>query len=148
MKRNTLLLVFSMLFFGTSVFYACQSGKQQATAQRYPNKSSELAVLMRQMWEQSDEMRQALLAGKSIADVRKDFAQLKTAASTDAGKTESEVYQAMAGMFMERLDKLYENPNADEQIQAYNSVVQSCLQCHQSQCPGPMVRIEKLFIKR
>ncbi|WP_027001782.1 hypothetical protein [Hugenholtzia roseola] len=145
MKKNNLFLAFSAFLFCGSLLWACQS---QKTASRYPNESSELALLMRQMWDDTDKMKQQIVAQKSFDDVRSSFVKIKTATPTEAGKIATPVYQAMSDMFLERLDKMYQNPKNDEELlKNYNALVQSCLQCHQSQCPGPMVRIEKLFIK-
>jgi cytochrome c556 len=145
MKKNKLFLSFSVILFCGSILFACQS---QKNAIRYPNQSSELALLMRQMWDDTDKIKQQLIAKKGFEDVRTSFAKIKTATPTEEGKTASPAYQAMSDMFLARLDKIYQTQQSDEELlKNYNALVQSCLQCHQSQCPGPMVRIEKLFIK-
>lgn len=108
-----------------------------------PNQPSELAALMREMFTTAEAMQTAIKANQIPADVRAKFATMKTAKPTEAEMVE-EPFGAMADVFLKNMDKLYEEKN---QVEDYNLMVESCLACHQNQCPGPMVRIKKLLIK-
>ncbi len=108
-----------------------------------PNQPSELAALMREMFLEAEKIQIAIKADKIPDDLRTKFAAMKTAKSTEPEMTEAP-FGEMAKVFLTTMDKLYEPKN---QVEDYNLMVQSCLACHQNQCPGPMVRIKKLLIK-
>lgn len=108
-----------------------------------PNQPSELAALMREMFVEAEKMQIAVKADKIPDDLRTKFAAMKTAKPTEPEMTEAP-FGDMAKVFLTTMDKLYEEKN---QVEDYNLMVQSCLACHQNQCPGPMVRIKKLLIK-
>jgi hypothetical protein len=108
-----------------------------------PNQASELALLMRNMYTDSEQMKQAVLAGKLPEDLREKFKKMHSAVATEADMKDA-AFTTMADVFLKNMDKLYDNQN---QIEDYNVLIQSCLACHQNHCPGPMSRIKKLTIK-
>lgn len=170
MKNNA--LVFAFLLFAISIFYSCSqknsetnntdehtgigkldalntldSGTSQTTTKPEgnfvdPNQPSELAALMREMFTDAEKMQVAIKANKIPTDLRAKFAKMQNAKPTEAEMTEAP-FGEMAKVFLQNMDKVYEEKN---QVQDYNIMVQSCLACHQNQCPGPMVRIKKLLI--
>jgi hypothetical protein len=120
---------------------------------KYPNDDSELALLMREMYTDSDSIKQAVLANKEIPDFRKKFKILHSAKPTDA-ETKHEGFDAMGASFLENMDKVYtisgsqESSKRSERIKAFNIMVQNCVGCHQSHCPGPIKKIKKLTISQ
>ncbi len=108
-----------------------------------PNQASELALLMRAMYTDSEHIKQAVLAGKLPEDVREKFKKIHLAVATETDMKDA-AFSAMADVFLKNMDKLYDDKN---QIEDYNVLVQSCLACHQNHCPGPISRIKKLVIK-
>jgi cytochrome c556 len=108
-----------------------------------PNQASELALLMRSMYTDSEQMKKAILAGKLPEDLREKFKKMHSAVATEADMKDA-AFSAMADVFLKNMDKLYDDKN---QIEDYNVLVQSCLACHQNHCPGPISRIKKLIIK-
>jgi cytochrome c len=98
---------------------------------------------MREMFLESEKMQQAIKADKIPVDLRTKFATMQTLTPTDPEMI-TEPFGTMAKAFLKSMDKIYEEKN---QVQDYNVMVQSCLACHQNQCPGPMVRIKKLLIE-
>jgi cytochrome c556 len=107
-----------------------------------PNQASELALLMRNMYTDSEKMKEAVLAGKLPEDLREKFKKMHSAVATETDMKD-EAFTAMANVFLKNMDKLYDDKN---QIEDYNVLVQSCLACHQNHCPGPISRIKKLTI--
>jgi len=108
-----------------------------------PNQASELALLMRSMYTDSEKIKQAVVEGKFPEDFREKFKKIHSAVATEAEMKDA-AFAAMANVFLKNMDKLYDNQN---QIDDYNILIQSCLACHQNHCPGPMSRIKKLVIK-
>jgi hypothetical protein len=119
---------------------------------RSPNPSSELAVLMRDMWEYADTLKTAI-ANKntnSLSEYRPAFDNILKATPTDE-HTKSPAFDAMAKIMLQKLENVYhnaaENKEQSVQVEGFNLLVKSCLQCHEQQCPGPVSKISKLMIK-
>ncbi len=119
---------------------------------RSPNPSSELAVLMRNMWEYADTLKTAIADKNtnSLPDYRPAFETILTATPTDE-HTKSPAFDAMAKIMLQKLENVYQNANLKKeqhvQVEGFNLFVKSCLQCHEQQCPGPVSKISKLMIK-
>ncbi|PIY11016.1 MAG: hypothetical protein COZ18_04870 [Flexibacter sp. CG_4_10_14_3_um_filter_32_15] len=119
---------------------------------RSPNPSSELAVLMRDMWEYADTLKTAIADKNtnSLPEYRPAFSTIFRATPTDE-HTKSPVFDAMAKIMLQKLENVYqnaaENKEQSVQVEGFNLFVKSCLQCHEQQCPGPVSKISKLMIK-
>ncbi len=160
--KKTLLLV-SFFIFSTVILYSCSPKSTESETAKVdsavaledsmktiaegnfvdPNQPSELAALMREMFLESEKMKETIKADKIPVDLRIKFATMQNLKPTDPEMI-TEPFGTMAKEFLKSMDKLYEEKN---QVQDYNMMVQSCLACHQNQCPGPMVRIKKLLIE-
>ncbi|WP_291722496.1 hypothetical protein [Bernardetia sp.] len=118
---------------------------------RSPNPSSELAVAMRNMWEYADTMKMQILDSTSqdLSEYRSKFDDILIARPTDE-HTKKPSFDAMAKIMLQRLDRVYQNTGKEQsvQVEGFNLFVQSCLQCHQQQCPGPVSKISKLLIPK
>ena len=118
---------------------------------RSPNPSSELAVLMRDMWEYTDTLKTNIVTQNTTAlpDYRSRFAQIHTALPTDE-HTKSPAFDAMAKIMLQKLENVYQNSKKEQsvQVEGFNLLVKSCLQCHEQQCPGPVSKISKLMITK
>jgi hypothetical protein len=152
MKNNHRIWLAGLIFAST-IFYNCtRQPLSTATAvsetvdtaepERYPNQDSELALLMREMDVDAQKIREAILAGKNFEDFRAKFTKIHTATPTDSG-VKTPAYQALATNFLTSLDKVY---TAEDKIAGFNLMVNDCLNCHKTTCPGPTVRIKKLSI--
>jgi len=145
------LLFFSLACFVSVLFYQCTRttiATQNTTpveATKYPNKDSELALLMREMETEAIAMRTAISKGEEPKDVRKMFEAILTAKSTEASM-KTPVFQAMANSYLKSLDKIYQTPQPERMAQ-YNIMINDCMNCHKTNCPGPLVRIKKLTNK-
>jgi hypothetical protein len=117
---------------------------------RSPNPSSQLAVLMRNMWEYADTLKTAISINNtsSLPEYRPAFSTILTAIPTDE-HTKSPAFDAMAKIMLQKLENVYQNQNKQQsvQVEGFNLLVKSCLQCHEQQCPGPVSKISKLMIK-
>lgn len=141
------LLFATCLLFLSSILYNC-SKNQTATktpieTEIYPNQDSELALLMRAMDSDSQKLKNAILNKQSLEDFREKFAKIHTAIPTDAN-TKSKAFEAMSNSFLASLDKVYTQEN---KVETFNLMVNNCLNCHKTTCPGPTVRIKKLLIE-
>ena|ERR1700758_3594217 len=110
-----------------------------------PNGDSELALLMREMLLSANRMRATVMEGNLPGKFPEAFLKIHTAKPTDAD-TKHESYDAFATNYIDNLQLLCKSPKT-ETVKNYNAVINSCLNCHNEHCPGPIKTIEKFFIK-
>lgn len=108
-----------------------------------PNESSELSLLMRQMYNHAAEARKAVSEQRTVS-YPKTFLNINTAKPTD-DKTKNEYYTTFADLYLQTLDS-YENATNTNRVKSFNNVVNACLACHSSHCPGPVPKIKRLLI--
>lgn len=104
---------------------------------------SELTLLMRRMYDDTALMKTAVKKRKKpVPGV--PHAQLLTAIATEGKQTQSPAYQAMGQAYLQALDDLMK-ATPDQAKDRYKKLIDSCMSCHTAFCPGPKVRIEKLY---
>ena len=132
----------SLTFMGLAILMACKD--QDCTTpvihNRDINVTSELQLTMRNMYDYFEEVKTQLNNGTPPDEVKK-FEHLLTDSPTEPGKNESDLYKAMAQNYLIAVD----NMNDQKSKEAFNQIVDTCMSCHQQVCPGPMVRIKKLY---
>mgnify|MGYP001220188341 FL=1 len=107
---------------------------------------SELALLMREMTAFTDSTRLRLERGGELLPYPAGFTAMHTATPTD-GKLDIDraAFDAFADHYLVQLKALYDAPAADR-LSTFNATVQGCANCHTVACPGPLVRIKKLYV--
>ncbi len=147
-----MILIVSFVCFTSVIFYNCTKKITNNNAKSTiemgeidPNGSSELALLMREMDKDSWKIKEAIEKNQNIINIKEKFAKLHTAKPTEVDKKDA-TYKIMADAFLVSIDNLYKAQTKTEKLGAYNMMVNNCLNCHKSACPGPIVRIKKLFI--
>lgn len=143
-KTTSLLLLLSLFFLGIHCAEKTEDCAVPATTQAplNPNGDSELALLMRAMYDEAAALRTQLDQGAPL-EFHLPHEQLLTAQATEPEKAASDQYQAMANAYLHSLEQL-KNAPIDERQLHYDQMVGNCMSCHQALCPGPMVRIRKL----
>ena len=148
-----LLKVITGCLIGASFFLACgQKGELEKSEEMKPSKEivnpngdSELALLMRSMFDESMEAKKLIQEGKPVPDFSEQFVAIHTAKETDPN-VRTEEFRNLSEFFLRQVAVL-ENAGPEERVAAHNNMVASCLACHAEYCPGPMVKIKKLRIK-
>ena len=142
---NIKLISFVLLMF---VVAACQedSNEYQSNWSVNPNGDSELALLMRDMFDEGMALKQQIKEGKKPKLIS-SFETIHSAKATEPEKAASPEYKVYADAYLASLNAL-KSASLDDAPQAYNGMVQSCMACHSALCPGPKVKIKKLFIKQ
>ncbi|NNF34955.1 MAG: hypothetical protein HKN68_12655 [Saprospiraceae bacterium] len=120
---------------------SCANGEKK---QLNPNGDSELALLMREMEANALDMKKFIETGRVPASDY-DHSTLFTAIPTEEGKTDLPEYKTMAQSYLDAMKSL-QSANQNTAAGAYKDMVDMCLSCHKSMCPGPVVRIEKLYV--
>jgi hypothetical protein len=137
--------VISILIFLTVVLSNCTGKDAKTGGSRFTmREDSELTLLMRDMFEYYDSLKVNIENGE-IPENIKDFQRVHSAVSTEPSKAKSELYKAMAIVYQESADRL--KNNEIDLPKAFNLMVDNCMNCHKQMCPGPMVRIKKLYLE-
>jgi len=108
-----------------------------------PN-DSELTLLMREMFDDGMKIKEQIINGENpeILDRTK---RLLSAHSTDPEVALSDTYKLFAQSYLTAIEAL-EDTTIETKKTQYDVVVTSCMNCHQKLCPGPMMKIKKLYI--
>ncbi|MEQ8908686.1 MAG: hypothetical protein RIC95_05810 [Vicingaceae bacterium] len=145
MTKNLLLSLFLILGFS----WACQEKIESSTADApaevkplNPNGDSELALLMRAMYQEAESVRDQIKNGKKVS-LNLDHGKILTAHATEPEKAASAEFKGFAKHYLNQVEKL-QNSNAQNVDANFESLVSSCMTCHKALCPGPVVRIKKL----
>ncbi len=121
------------------------TNKSSVQAPINPNGDSELALLMREMFDEGMKVRNEIKHG-GTPSIMKKFEQIHSAVPTEEGKNQSDIYKSFAKSYVNALDAL-SRANTDNAKERFNFMVDNCMGCHQAICPGPTVRIKKLYLK-
>ncbi len=118
-------------------------GSKKKVGKYLMRQDSELTTLMKEMEDDFKKMRSDIKAGKK-AKPGLDYQKILTAHGTEAEEVPSESYQAFAKNFLIVMEA-FENSEVEKSFELYESLVTSCMNCHSVHCPGPKVRIKKLY---
>ncbi|HNS11492.1 MAG TPA: hypothetical protein PKM97_02670 [Bacteroidia bacterium] len=109
-----------------------------------PNGSSELSLLMRDMFNHAATARKLALSDEKDPDFPEKFKKIFTATPTDS-ETKNSHYDTFANIYL-NAGKTYSSSNTEDLKVNYNNLVNTCLACHSTHCPGPVPKIKKLLI--
>jgi len=145
-----LIFGLSLLTFLSVVFISCEQEKtwreehSDELARLYPNESSELAWVMREISAKTELVKSQVENGEEIENIIDVFKQVHDAQATKP-EVKTEAFANMSSSFVDSFDQLLQSQEGDR-IKAYNIMIQNCVICHTTYCPGPLVKIEKLKI--
>lgn len=105
-------------------------------------KDAELALLMRRMFDETMEVKKSIVQGNTSVEIPR-FEDIHTATPTDPDVHEDGFY-VFADAYLWAVDALDVTDTAH--AEHFNAVVDQCMHCHTEYCPGPKVRIKKLYI--
>ena len=141
--------------FLVSLFFACNSEPQKkvkkvvktvtVVTSDSPEKNSELALLMRKMYLDADSIKQLIVTetGTVSDDFIAELETVHTAKATDPDVKTAE-FDAFNLSLINQAKAIQDNP--ENQVEEFNKLVNRCIDCHHSFCPGPIKRIKKLRI--
>ena len=136
-----------VIFILAVVLTSCGSKKAEEQVQDKklnPNGDSELAIVMRTMHEHAKQLKEEIVAGKSITPYPAEIKTIDKAEPTPGMISNKEVFDGFSGLYLSKLDSIY-LAGVDQKLQ-FNHMVNSCVDCHQVHCQGPLPAIRKLFI--
>ena len=135
MKELTLLLLFTILFSCT------HNDKDIKKGIIDPNDSSEMALMMRDMYNQLDMIKTKIEADEDISNELLKFIDIHKTKTTD----ESFVTDGLKSMSL-GFKEVVENFNNLPTKNNYKLIVNNCISCHKGLCPGPLERIDNLIL--
>lgn len=137
-----LFILFSICAFAFTLSFCSESKKEE---KHEPQKVSELAQLMRTMYDDGEQMKAAIEKGELPPDFREKFKKMHTAIPTEP-LSNKPAFDAFANQYLAIIDSVYSAPNAEIRKKNYNAMVTQCVSCHEVYCPGPIKRIKKLTL--
>jgi len=141
MRELKLCLIVTLLFCG---LWACNT-KNSSEKLTPDTKQSELAALMRIMETHGDEVRVALRNEQALPSRPEGIDLLLSAKATPDMHIDQGTFPVFVQQYLQGIDALYAASSLNRE-EAYNAVVQSCSNCHIVNCPGPLMKIDKMFI--
>lgn len=106
-----------------------------------PVKESPMAKLMREMLKFIKEEKGRIEAGKEPHPFPKQFEKIKTAKLT-TGKKPAKDHEQYLTSFLQQLNFYYKANDAIERKQSFNTLINTCITCHEEECPGPIQTIK------
>lgn len=130
------------------MFFSC--GKEPLTPKHPVSemyKTSELAQLMRDMYSGQEQWKKEIENGKIPKDFPEKYKKIHTAIATDS-TVRTDVFTIMSDEYLRSIQKIINSENSQSSKKNFNEMVNKCIVCHQSFCPGPISRIQKLKINK
>ena len=119
--------------------------EQQAEKVINPNGDSELALLMRQMFDDGMAMKAAIESGTEPVFNHEPQA-IFTAQATEPEKAASKAYHDFGQAYLASV-KAFQSATPEERKAFYTGMVQSCMACHEQLCPGPTRKIKRMYFE-
>ena len=130
-------LIISAIFLS-----ACSNSKEESTTITDPNDTSEMALLMRDMFERMEVIKDKIENNEDLSKEQLSFASIHLQVATDSSFVKEGLVPMSEGYI--RIINQFNNYPSKEN---YKSIVNSCINCHISMCPGPLERIDNLILK-
>ncbi len=105
---------------------------------------SELALLMRQLTSETENIKAAIEAGEEH-QLWNRVRELHSATPTDSASS-GPVFEGFASAFIGSVEELQAADTTKTKY--FNAVIDRCMDCHATYFPGPMKRIEKFYFKQ
>ena len=114
---------------------------QNPKAIKDPNDTSEMALAMREMYDELLIVKKDIEGNKTLSGKSFDFPPIHSLEATDSSFIKSGFNERSIG-FSRAVELFNEAPS----VEGYRALVMGCTTCHKAICPGPLVRIENLEI--
>lgn len=142
---------------GASFFVACQQQESAEVEETESNASaesgqekeldmyeaSELASLMRQMYEGNLDLKKQIAEGKVPESFPEEWKKIHTAEATNPEEL-NETFDALAKQYIANMEAISKAESTAAAKIAYNAMIGTCASCHQIYCTGPLAKIKKM----
>jgi len=120
------------------------SSCESSSSTKYPNQDKPMALMMRQMADNAQKMKDKVEAGEKIDANEFPFIRFHLVEPTDPNILQPQFYEN-ARLFQQAHKALMSAP-ANKQKEMYTAYINQCINCHQTYCSGPLKRIRKLVL--
>jgi hypothetical protein len=138
-SMNQFKLICLILFISITLLASCKSDEEPPLN---PNGDTELALLMRAMFDEGMDIKADIESGKH-PEINLEHEKILTAEATQPEEAASPEFKSLANKYLFAVRQLGAKNNMDAG-KKYDDRVQACMDCHRSMCPGPLERIKKL----
>ena len=148
LKNNYSYLFFLSLFILTSC-------KNEEKVVEVPSKTkvkyemyqpSEMAGFMKAMYAYNLQLKSQIVAGETPSSLPLDLVKLHSA-EMSKGKSRTQNWQSFVNVFIESQEAVVDTLSNSEIKERYNAAISNCLNCHKTECTGPIPKIKKLLIQ-
>ena len=134
----------SFLFFLiVCTIFSCsnQNNKQQTIVD--PNDSSEMALMMRDMFFKLNDIKSKIQSGQDISYEQLRFSIIHESEATDNSFLNNSL-TLMSKAFEQKVIDFNNYPS----VQNYTEIINNCISCHQVMSPGPFQMIDNLILEK
>ncbi len=143
---------FSFLFL-ILLIVSCNSKKEEKVETSEVNSiedfdlytPSEMSLHMNDMFEFNEEVKKKIIAGEKLDEFPENFLKIHSAKLSQAEKR-NETFEAYSKVFIESEKEIFNESSTIPLKDRYNNAINTCVQCHKTECVGPIPRIKKLLI--
>lgn len=141
MIRNIAVFITCLLFASCNI----DGQKEKVSEDPLMYHPSEMALLMRKMYEVNNVVKKQIIYKDSILPFPEEFSNIHTAVLTDPTERNSE-FDSLANLYLKYQKDLLNTGN-DSMVYFFNKSVKTCITCHETRCVGPLPKIKKLLIR-
>ncbi len=131
-----------LVFLG-SLLCACTSKNENTKVFVYAE-PSEMTVLMQQTFSKMLETKENIIHQKDIGSFPAYTKNIHNATLTNSGFKNSD-FKKLSDTYIQNMVKTYTGEKSQRK-ENFNTAVNSCVQCHENFCKGPIPKIKKLWI--
>ena len=134
-----------LVLAGLVIALSCSNENEPARTKIVnPNGDSELALLMREMWDDGMAVKAGLVDGKN-PNIKVAYNRIHTAKATQPEKVATTEYEMFAKAYENAVEQ-FKSADAELRAPAYQNMVETCMNCHKEMCTGPMPKIKKMYL--
>ena len=146
-NRSIGIIVFALL-----MFFSCKNEeniiveptKKKVEYTMY--QSSEMAGFMNAMYAYNQQLKTQIIAGETPSAMPLDLLKLHSAEMSN-GKGRTETWNSFVNVFIASQNAVVDTLSNTQLKTRYNAAITNCLNCHKTECVGPIPKIKRLLIQ-
>jgi len=141
MNRFVGLVIFCLL--GQSCNFVTK--KEQDYKEPIMYQPTEMALLMRKMYEVNKVVKAQIINKDTLLQFPEEFSTIHTAVLTNPLERDKE-FDSLSKIFIGHQRATFSSVS-DSVVYHFNKSVNTCINCHETRCVGPIPKIKKLLIR-
>ncbi len=142
----------SLIIFSLLVLVSCKNDEKvveeptQLKVEYDMYQPSEMAGFMNAMYAYNQQLKTQIVTGETPSTMPLDLLKLHSAQMSN-GKSRTETWQSFVNVFITSQEAVVDTLSNMQLKERYNSAINNCLNCHKTECVGPIPKIKKLLIQ-